>query len=56
LNLATIVDIHFPLDSDGMLTATLAAIHRATITGCALLEASRDEAWTTLQLLCFPLA
>ena len=29
----------------------LAAIHRATITGCALLEATRDEAWTTLQLL-----
>jgi transposase len=29
----------------------LAAIHRATVTGCALLEASRDEAWTTLQLL-----
>jgi transposase len=31
--------------------ADLAAIHRATITGCALLEATRDEAWTTLQLL-----
>jgi transposase len=29
----------------------LAALHRATITGCALLEASRDEAWTTLLLL-----
>jgi transposase len=29
----------------------LAAIHRATVTGCALLEASRDEAWTTLQLV-----
>jgi transposase len=29
----------------------LAAIHRATVTGCALLEASRDEAWTTMQLL-----
>src|SRR5262245_54235415 len=29
----------------------LAAIHRATVTGCALLEASRDEAWTTLLLL-----
>jgi transposase len=29
----------------------LTAIHRATVTGCALLEASRDEAWTTLQLL-----
>lgn len=29
----------------------LAAIHRATITGCALLEATRDEAWTTLQLV-----
>jgi transposase len=31
--------------------ADLAAIHRATVTGCALLEASRDEAWTTLQLV-----
>ncbi len=29
----------------------LSAIHRATVTGCALLEASRDEAWTTLLLL-----
>jgi transposase len=29
----------------------LAAIHRATVTGCALIEASRDEAWTTLQLV-----
>jgi transposase len=29
----------------------LAAIHRATVTGCALLEATRDEAWTALQLL-----
>jgi hypothetical protein len=29
----------------------LAAIHRATVTGCALLEASRDEAWTSLLLL-----
>jgi transposase len=29
----------------------LAAIHRATVTGCALQEASRDEAWTTLQLV-----
>src|SRR5438132_121698 len=29
----------------------LAAIHRATVTGCALLEATRDEAWTTLLLL-----
>ena len=29
----------------------LGAIHRATITGCALQEACRDEAWTTLQLL-----
>src|SRR5260370_14269480 len=28
-----------------------AAIHRATITGCALLEANRDGAWPTLQLL-----
>jgi transposase len=31
--------------------ADLGAIHRATVTGCALLEASRDEAWTTLQLV-----
>jgi transposase len=29
----------------------LAALHRATVTGCALLEASRDQAWTTLQLV-----
>ncbi|HKB41772.1 MAG TPA: transposase [Gemmataceae bacterium] len=29
----------------------LAAMHRATITGCALVEATRDEAWTTLLLL-----
>jgi transposase len=29
----------------------LNAIQRATVTGCALLEATRDEAWTTLQLL-----
>lgn len=29
----------------------LTAIHRATVTGCALLEASRDEAWTSLQLV-----
>ena len=29
----------------------LAAIHRATVTGCALLEATRDEAWTILLLL-----
>lgn len=29
----------------------LGAIHRATVTGCALLEATRDEAWTTLLLL-----
>jgi transposase len=29
----------------------LTAIHRATVTGCALLEVSRDETWTTLQLL-----
>jgi transposase len=29
----------------------LAAIHRATVTGCALLEATRDEAWTTPQLV-----
>jgi len=26
-------------------------LHRATVTGCALLEAARDEAWTSLQLL-----
>jgi transposase len=31
--------------------ADLAAIHRATVTGCALQEAPRDEAWTSLQLL-----
>jgi transposase len=31
--------------------ADLAAIHRATVTGGALLEATRDEAWTTLPLL-----
>jgi len=31
--------------------ADLGAIHRATVTGCALLEATRDEAWTTLQLV-----
>jgi len=29
----------------------LTALHRATVTGCALLEATRDEAWTTLQLV-----
>jgi transposase len=29
----------------------LMALHRATVTGCALREAPRDEAWTTLQLL-----
>src|SRR5260221_54937 len=29
----------------------LMALHRATVTGCALQEAPRDEAWTTLQLL-----
>jgi transposase len=29
----------------------LAAMHRATVTGCALLEAERDEAWATLQLV-----
>jgi transposase len=29
----------------------LNAIQRATVTGCALLEATRDEAWTTLQLV-----
>src|SRR5262245_3953828 len=31
--------------------ADLAALHRATVTGCALLEATRDEAWTSLLLL-----
>jgi transposase len=31
--------------------ADLTAIHRATVTGCALLEATRDEAWMSLQLL-----
>jgi transposase len=31
--------------------ADLGAIQRATVTGCALLEATRDEAWTTLQLV-----
>src|SRR6202035_1184097 len=29
----------------------LAAIHRASGTRCALLEGTRDEAWTTLQLV-----
>jgi len=29
----------------------LAALHRATVTGCALREATRDEAWTSLLLL-----
>jgi len=29
----------------------LAALHRATVTGCALLEATRDEAWTTRPLV-----
>ena len=29
----------------------LGAIHRATVTGCALVEATRDEAWTSLLLL-----
>ena len=28
-----------------------AAIHRATVTGCVLVQATRDEAWTTLLLL-----
>jgi transposase len=31
--------------------ADLAAMHRATVTGCALIEATRDEAWTSLLLL-----
>jgi len=31
--------------------ADLTAIHRATVTGCALLEATRDETWTTWQLV-----
>jgi transposase len=29
----------------------LLAMHRATVTGCALLEVSRDLAWTNLQLI-----
>jgi transposase len=29
----------------------LTSLHRAAVTGCALLEATRDAAWTTLQLL-----
>lgn len=29
----------------------LAALHRATVTGCALKEQERDEAWTELQLV-----
>jgi transposase len=29
----------------------LAALHRATVTGCALKEQERDEAWTGLQLV-----
>ena len=29
----------------------LAALHRATVTGCALQEQERDEAWTELQLV-----
>jgi transposase len=29
----------------------LAALHRATVTGCALQEQERDEAWTALQLV-----
>src|SRR5262249_37868960 len=29
----------------------LAALHRATVAGCARVQATRDEAWTTLQLL-----
>jgi transposase len=29
----------------------LAAMHRATVTGCALVEATRNEAWTSLQLV-----
>lgn len=41
-----------PVDPDNKTDDTdLGAIHRATVTGCALLEASRDEAWTTLQLV-----
>jgi transposase len=41
-----------PVDPDNKTDdKDLAAIHRATVTGCALSEANRDEAWTTLQLL-----
>ena len=41
-----------PVDpSNKIAAADLAALHRATVTGCALLEATRDEAWTTLQLV-----
>jgi len=41
-----------PVDSGNKTDDTdLAAIHRATVTGCALVEASRDEAWTSLLLL-----
>ena len=41
-----------PVDAGNKTDDTdLAAIHRATVTGCALLEATRDEAWTTLQLV-----
>jgi transposase len=41
-----------PVDPNNKTDDTdLAAIHRATVTGCALLEATRDEAWTTLQLV-----
>jgi transposase len=41
-----------PVDPNNKTDDTdLAAMHRATLTGCALLEATRDEAWTTLQLV-----
>lgn len=41
-----------PVDPGNKTDGTdLAAIHRATVTGCALLEATRDEAWTSLLLL-----
>lgn len=41
-----------PVDPDNKTDDTdLAAIHRAAVSGCALVEAARDEAWTSLQLV-----
>jgi transposase len=41
-----------PVDPDNKTDDTdLAAMHRATVTGCALLEITRDADWTSLQLL-----